>query len=153
MLRMLASCYVMLLSVGFASAATRSRSRTSTKASRSASSSAHRRATTTPGRGMVVRHMRKYIPGNPNFVVENMPGAGSLIAANYLYNKAAQDGTVLGSVSRNIPNYAFTKKKNVLFDPLKFNWIGSPEMTHRGCFATADSGVDDAGGPVRARAC
>ena len=42
---------------------------------------------------MVARHMRQYIPGNPNFVVENMPGAGSLIAANYLYNKAAQDGT------------------------------------------------------------
>ena len=84
---------------------------------------------------LVARHMRQYIPGNPNFVVENMPGAGSLIAANYLYNKAAQDGTVMGSVSRNIPNYAFTKKPNVHFDPLKFNWIGSPEMTNRGCFA------------------
>jgi tripartite-type tricarboxylate transporter receptor subunit TctC len=90
---------------------------------------------------MVTRHMRQYVPGHPNFVVENMPGAGSLIAANYLYNKAAQDGTVIGSVSRNIPNYAFTKKKNVLFDPLKFNWIGSPELTHRGCFATAASGI------------
>src|SRR5689334_14693876 len=74
---------------------------------------------------LVSRHMRQYVPGNPNFVVENMPGAGSLLAANYLYNKAAQDGTVLGSVSRNIPNFAFTKKPNVFFDPLKFNWIGS----------------------------
>jgi tripartite-type tricarboxylate transporter receptor subunit TctC len=90
---------------------------------------------------LVTRHMRQYVPGNPNFVVENMPGAGSLIAANYLYNKAAQDGTAIGSVSRNIPNYAFTKKKNVLFDPLKFNWIGSPELTHRGCYATAASGI------------
>jgi tripartite-type tricarboxylate transporter receptor subunit TctC len=90
---------------------------------------------------MVTRHMRQYIPGNPGFIVENMPGAGSLIAANHLYNKAAQDGTVLGSVSRNIPNYAFTKKPNVQFDPMKYNWIGSPEMTHRGCFARTDSGV------------
>jgi tripartite-type tricarboxylate transporter receptor subunit TctC len=90
---------------------------------------------------LVSRHMRQYVPGNPNFVVENMPGAGSLLAANYLYNKAAQDGTVLGSVSRNIPNFAFTKKPNVFFDPLKFNWIGSPEMTNRGCFARTDSGV------------
>jgi tripartite-type tricarboxylate transporter receptor subunit TctC len=89
----------------------------------------------------VVRHMRQYMPGNPGFVVENMPGAGSLIAANHLYNKAAQDGTVLGSVSRNIPNFAFTKKPNVFFDPLKYNWIGSPEMTNRGCFARPDSGV------------
>ena len=90
---------------------------------------------------LVVRHMRQYVPGNPGFVVENMPGAGSLIAANHLYNKAAQDGTVLGSVSRNIPNFAFTKKPNVFFDPLKYNWIGSPEMTNRGCFARPDSGV------------
>src|SRR3954454_681192 len=90
---------------------------------------------------LVARHMRSHIPGNPNFVVENMPGAGSLIAANFLYNKAAQDGTVLGSVSRNIPNFAFMKHANVSFDPLKFNWIGSPEMTHRACYARADSGV------------
>ena len=67
--------------------------------------------------------------------------AGSLIATNYLYSKAAQDGTVLGSVSRNIPNYAFMKQANANFDPLKFNWIGSPEMTHRACYARADSGV------------
>jgi tripartite-type tricarboxylate transporter receptor subunit TctC len=90
---------------------------------------------------VVTRHMRRYIPGNPTFVVENMPGAGSLIAANYLYAKAAQDGTVLGSVSRNIPNYALMKKKNTNFDPLKFNWIGSPEMTHRACYVSTASGV------------
>jgi tripartite-type tricarboxylate transporter receptor subunit TctC len=90
---------------------------------------------------LVTRYMRQYIPGNPNFVIENMPGAGSLIAANYLYNKAPQDGTAVGSVSRNIPNYAFTKHANVYFDPLKFNWIGSPEMTNRGCFANSGSGV------------
>src|SRR6202790_1625735 len=55
---------------------------------------------------LIARHMRQYVPGNPTFVIENMPGAGSLIAANHLYNKAAQDGTTLGMVSRNIPNYA-----------------------------------------------
>jgi tripartite-type tricarboxylate transporter receptor subunit TctC len=92
----------------------------------------------------IVRYMGKYVPGNPNFIVENMPGAGSLIAANHLYNRAARDGTVLGSVSRNIPHYAFAKKPNVQFHPLKFHWIGSPELTHRGCFARADSGVREA---------
>jgi tripartite-type tricarboxylate transporter receptor subunit TctC len=90
---------------------------------------------------LIVRHMRRHVPGNPTFVVENMPGAGSLIATNFLYSKAAQDGTFLGSVSRNIPNYAFMKQANANFDPLKFNWIGSPEMTHRACYARADSGV------------
>jgi len=90
---------------------------------------------------VITRHMRQYVPGNPTFVVENMPGAGSLIAANFLYSKAAQDGTVLGSVSRNIPNFAFMKSPNANFDPLKFSWIGSPEMTHRACFVRTDSGV------------
>lgn len=90
---------------------------------------------------LIVRYLPQYIPGQPNFVVENMPGAGSLIAANHLYNRAARDGTVLGSVSRNIPNYAFAKKANANFDPLKFHWIGSPEVNNRGCFARADSGV------------
>src|SRR6185295_7000827 len=61
--------------------------------------------------------------------------------ANFLYSKAAQDGTALGSVSRNIPNFAFMKNANANFDPLKFSWIGSPEMTHRGCFVRTDSGV------------
>jgi tripartite-type tricarboxylate transporter receptor subunit TctC len=90
---------------------------------------------------LVARHMRPYIPGNPNFVIENMPGAGSLIAANHLYNKAAQDGTTLGMVSRNIPNYALMRQPNANYDPLKFNWIGSPEITHRGCYARSDAGV------------
>jgi tripartite-type tricarboxylate transporter receptor subunit TctC len=90
---------------------------------------------------MVAKYLRQYIPGNPNIIVENMPGAGSLIAANFLYNKAAQDGTSIGMLSRNIPNYAVTKQPNVAFDPVKFNWIGSPEITHRGCFARSDTGI------------
>jgi tripartite-type tricarboxylate transporter receptor subunit TctC len=90
---------------------------------------------------LVARHMRQYIPGNPAFVIENMPGAGSLIAANHLYNKAAQDGTTLGMVSRNIPNYALMRQPNANYDPLKFNWIGSPEITHRGCYARSDTGI------------
>src|ERR1700730_9764335 len=90
---------------------------------------------------LVARHMRRYIPGNPAFVIETMPGAGSLIAANHLYNKAAQDGTTLGMVSRNIPNYALMRQPNANYDPLKFNWIGSPEITHRGCYARSDSGI------------
>ena len=91
---------------------------------------------------LIVRYLPKHIPGNPGFVVENMPGAGSLVATNHLYNRAAQDGTAIGSVSRNIPHYAFAKKPNVQFDPMKFNWIGSPEQTNRGCFARTDIGIN-----------
>ena len=93
---------------------------------------------------LIVRHMRGNIPGNPNMIVENMPGGGTLVAANFIYNRAPQDGTTLGSVSRNIPHYAFTKRPNVQFDPLKFTWIGSPELTGRGCYARVDSGVTEA---------
>src|SRR5260370_1959258 len=71
---------------------------------------------------LVARHMRQYVPGNPAFVVENMPSAGSLIAANHLYNKAAQDGTTLGTVRRNIPYYPPMLQPNPNYDPLKFNW-------------------------------
>jgi len=90
---------------------------------------------------LLARHMRQYIPGNPAIVVENMPGAGSLIGTNYLYNKAPQDGSALGLVSRNIPNYAIMRQPNANYDPLKFNWIGSPEITHRGCYARSDTGI------------
>ena len=93
---------------------------------------------------LIIRHMRAHVPGNPNMIVENMPGGGTLVAANFIYNRAPQDGTTLGSVSRNIPHYAFTKRPNVQFDPLKFTWIGSPELTGRGCYARVDSGVTEA---------
>ena len=64
-----------------------------------------------------------------------MPGAGHMRAANWLYNVAPRDGTVWGSVSRNIPAVGLQQLSGVQFDPLKFNWIGSPELTNRGCIA------------------
>ena len=66
-----------------------------------------------------------------------MPGAGHMRAANWLYNVAPRDGTVWGSVSRNIPAVGLQQLSGVQYDPLKFNWIGSPELTNRGCMAMA----------------
>ena len=74
------------------------------------------------------RHFNRHIPGKPKIIVQNMPGAGSLTATNYLYNKAPQDGTVIGIVSRGIPVAPLMgtiDKKNARFDPLKFLWLGS----------------------------
>ena len=68
----------------------------------------------------------KYIQGHPTFVVENKPGAASLIAANYLYSVAPKDGTVIGTINRDMPMLALLDPRNVQFDPTKFNWIGSP---------------------------
>jgi len=90
---------------------------------------------------LIARHMGRHIPGTPLFIVQNMPGAGFLVAANYLFNRAPQDGTVIGMVSRNIPNQGILHLPNAHYDPLKFNWLGSPEFSHRACFARADSGI------------
>jgi hypothetical protein len=92
---------------------------------------------------LLARHLPRHIPGTPTFIVQNMPGAGHLLATNWLYNVAARDGTVWGSVSRNIPSVGLQKLPGVRFDPLKFNWLGSPELTNRGCFAMTN-------GPVKA---
>src|SRR5258705_4665184 len=78
----------------------------------------------------LARHLPRHIPGNPGFLVQNMPGAGHLLATNWLYNIAPRDGTVWGSVSRNIPSVGLQQLSGVRFDPLKFNWLGSPELTH-----------------------
>ncbi len=79
----------------------------------------------TYGRLMAL-HMGKHIPGNPTIIVQNMPGAGSLKAANYLYDVAPKDGTAIGIFARNMPLLGLLKTdQNVQFDPLKFTWLGS----------------------------
>jgi tripartite-type tricarboxylate transporter receptor subunit TctC len=79
---------------------------------------------------LLARHITRHIPGNPAAIVENMPGAGTLVATNHLYNVAPRDGTVIGMVSRSMPSAAVMKVANVRFDPEKFNWLGSPEVNH-----------------------
>jgi tripartite-type tricarboxylate transporter receptor subunit TctC len=75
---------------------------------------------------VVSRTLIKYIPGNPTVVPQNMPGAGSMIAANYLYNVASQDGNVIGVINPALAFNQLFDNKNVRFDVGKFNWIGSP---------------------------
>jgi tripartite-type tricarboxylate transporter receptor subunit TctC len=79
------------------------------------------------------RHMGKYIPGKPSILVQNMPGAGTVIAANYTFNNAPKDGTVIGSFSRSLPSQAMLGRPNIKFDPRRFGWVGSPESINRLC--------------------
>jgi tripartite-type tricarboxylate transporter receptor subunit TctC len=72
----------------------------------------------------VARHIGKYIPGNPNVVVRNMPGGGSLIAANYVFNIAPKDGTVLAITSPTIPLDEKLGNKVVKYKANQFTWIG-----------------------------
>jgi tripartite-type tricarboxylate transporter receptor subunit TctC len=71
------------------------------------------------------RHMGKHLPGNPNLIVQNLTGAGSLNAANNIYNVAAKDGTVFGTFARGLAIEPLIGTARVQFDATKFTWLGS----------------------------
>jgi tripartite-type tricarboxylate transporter receptor subunit TctC len=75
---------------------------------------------------LIGRHLGRHIPGNPNVVVQNMPGAGSLRAVNWLNNLAPRDGTAIAHFARNMPLMGMLgTNSNAQFDPRRFNWLGS----------------------------
>ena len=76
---------------------------------------------------MVARHIGKHIPGQPTVVVQNMPGAGGMVAANHIYNIAPRDGTVFALFDRSIPTapLLYGEESKARFDPLKLTWLGS----------------------------
>ena len=71
------------------------------------------------------RYMPKYIAGHPNIIVQAMPGAGGVVAANYLYNVAARDGTIIGAVHGNVLTAQLLSPEIVKYDTAKFSWIGN----------------------------
>jgi tripartite-type tricarboxylate transporter receptor subunit TctC len=77
---------------------------------------------------VVAPHLGRHIPGNPTVVVKNMAGAGGILAVNYLYNIAAKDGTVIGEVQNNTPFEPLFGTQKAKYDPLKFNWLGTPSV-------------------------
>lgn len=84
---------------------------------------------------LLSRYMSKHIPGNPTLIVQNMPGAGSLVAANYLYAVARKDGTVFGIFNRNVPFEPIRGNEQAKFDSRKFTWIGSTNAEPSLCLA------------------
>ena len=74
---------------------------------------------------LVARHLGRFLPGSPNVVVQNVPGAGGLLLANRLYNTAERDGSIIAIMERGTPQLAYEGDANARFDPLKFTWIGS----------------------------
>jgi tripartite-type tricarboxylate transporter receptor subunit TctC len=75
---------------------------------------------------MVAQHMGKHIPGNPNIIARNMPGAGGVTAANHLYNIAPRDGLAIGMVQNSALFEPLFGNDKAIFDVAKFNWLGSP---------------------------
>jgi tripartite-type tricarboxylate transporter receptor subunit TctC len=89
----------------------------------------------------VARHMGKHIPGNPSIVVENMTGAGSLIAANYTYNSAKPDGLFVGIWNSSLVLRQALGDKAMRFDARKFGWIGAPTKGTPSCSIMAHTGL------------
>src|SRR5919109_926993 len=89
----------------------------------------------------LARHIGKFIPGNPATVVENMEGAGSLLAANYMFNKADADGLTVGNFNSGMVTQQALGSRGVRFDARKFGWIGSPVKGFPSCMIMGFTGL------------
>jgi tripartite-type tricarboxylate transporter receptor subunit TctC len=83
----------------------------------------------------VGRHIGRHLPGNPTVIPQNMPGAGSYAAANYIFNVAPKDGTVLGIIARDAALGPLSGATGARFDPLRLSWIGTPAKETNVCIA------------------
>jgi tripartite-type tricarboxylate transporter receptor subunit TctC len=84
---------------------------------------------------VVGRHIGRHLPGNPTVVPQNMPGAGSYVAASYMYNIAPKDGTTLGIIARDAALGPLSGATGARFDPLRLSWIGTPAKETSVCIA------------------
>jgi tripartite-type tricarboxylate transporter receptor subunit TctC len=89
----------------------------------------------------LARHMGRFIPGNPTILAKNMPGAGSLVLANWLYNVAPRDGTAFGIIGRGTAFDPLLGSTKAQFDASKFNWIGSMNDEVSVCVAWHTTGI------------
>lgn len=90
---------------------------------------------------LIARHMSRHIPGNPTIVPRNMPGAGSLTSANYIYNTAPRDGTILGAFASSSLFSIKLGETRGKFEIDKFTWIGNLDQTVGTCAVWHTSGV------------
>src|SRR6185503_5263924 len=88
---------------------------------------------------LLARHMGKYLPGNPEIIVQNMPGASSLVATNYIYSVAKGDGLTIGMPLSYIYLDQLTGKPEVKFDVRKLSWIGALDKTPAILFIRSDT--------------
>ncbi|MDB5571354.1 MAG: efflux transporter protein [Hyphomicrobiales bacterium] len=92
---------------------------------------------------LIARHMPKHIPGAPTVIVQNMPGAGSNVAANYIYNVAPKDGTIIGAYQSGVVLEPLLGKTPIKHDPSKSIYLGSANDDVYICLARADSKVHE----------
>jgi tripartite-type tricarboxylate transporter receptor subunit TctC len=90
---------------------------------------------------LLARHMGRHIPGNPTIVPRNMPGAGSLVLANWLFNVAPKDGAAFGIIGRGTPFDPILGIEAAKFDPTKYLWLGSMNNEVSVCVSWHTSGI------------
>ena len=96
---------------------------------------------------LLSRHLGNHIPGKPNVLVQNMPGAAGVVASNHVYVAAPKDGTVIAAVDQNIPMFQLLGGDGVRYDVAKFNWLGVMASSNGLVLSWAASGIktlDDA---------
>ena len=92
----------------------------------------------------VARHIGKHLPGKPSVVPQNMPGAGSYVAASHIYGAAPKDGTVFGIIARDAALGPLSNAPGARFDAAKMSWLGSPTREHNACIANSGAKVKTA---------
>jgi tripartite-type tricarboxylate transporter receptor subunit TctC len=92
----------------------------------------------------VARHIGKHLPGKPNVVPQNMPGAGSYVAASHIYNVAPKDGSVMGIIARDAALGPLSGAPGARFDATRLSWIGSPAKETNVCIAYHTAAVKSA---------
>lgn len=90
---------------------------------------------------LVARHLSNHVPGNPEFIVESMPGAGSLLATNHFYNKSEPDGLTMGFIFASLLVDEAMEKPAIQFDSARFEWLAAPSAATPICLLTAASGL------------
>ncbi|HYA29291.1 MAG TPA: tripartite tricarboxylate transporter substrate-binding protein, partial [Acidobacteriota bacterium] len=88
---------------------------------------------------LIAEYMMKHVPGNPNIIIQNVPGAASLIAANQVYNTAKPDGLTLAAIYPALYFDQLIKKPEVKYDWAKWNWLGSPVTSNHLLYMRADT--------------
>src|SRR5437868_2414934 len=102
---------------------------------------------TGPGEGidtnarLVARFLGSHIPGKPSVVPKNMPGAGHVLAANYLANEAAKDGTVLLSTLGAIVSHQLLDGRGVRYECGAFNWLGASDVSNQNLYVWHTAGI------------
>ena len=91
---------------------------------------------------VMIRHMGKYIPGNPTMIVQNMVGASGVVAGNWLQSVAPRDGTVMATFAQTVPLEPLFGNQQARYDAAKFLWIGNMESSLAVCGVTRASGIE-----------